>query len=47
MKRHWSFVVTDARYLHAVAALILIVGAVLAFMKSDASHFLRVAGADR
>jgi hypothetical protein len=41
MKRHWSFVVTDKRYLYPLAILLLIAGLVAAFMDKDAAHFTR------
>lgn len=42
MSRHWSFVVTDRRYLHIGAALILLAGLTLAVTSGDATHFSRV-----
>ena len=42
MKRHWSFAVTDKRYLYAIAACILVVGLATAFWYRDASLFSRV-----
>ncbi|RAN69381.1 hypothetical protein B5P43_36360 [Bacillus sp. SRB_336] len=41
MNRHWSFVVTDKRYLYVVAAVILVAGLVAAFLYQDASLFSR------
>ena len=41
MNRHWSFVVTDRRFLYPIAMLLLIVGLVAAFLSKNANHFTR------
>ncbi|CAE6714040.1 hypothetical protein [Paraburkholderia haematera] len=41
MNRHWSFVVTDRRYLYPIAVLLLIAGLVAAFLSKDANNFTR------
>lgn len=41
MNRHWSFVVTDRRYLYPIAMLLLIAGLVAAFLSKDANDFTR------
>jgi hypothetical protein len=41
MRRHWSFVVTDKRYLLPLAALVLALGLYAAYHTRDAMHFAR------
>lgn len=41
MNRHWSFIVTDRRYLYPIAMLFLAAGLVAAFLSKDANHFAR------
>lgn len=41
MGRHWSFIVTDKRYLYPIAAGILVAGILAAFAFKDASFFSR------
>ncbi len=42
MKRHWSFVVTDKKYLYPFAALLLIAGLVAASLCKDPTQLNRV-----
>lgn len=44
MKRHWSFIVTDPKYLYSIIILLLIVGFMLAIYCNDPSQFSRVGG---
>lgn len=41
MKRHWSFAVTDKRYLYLFAFALLMVGLVAAFKFKNPAHFTR------
>lgn len=41
LKRHWSFVVTDKRYLYPLAFIILAVGLAAAFALREPNHFVR------
>lgn len=41
MKRHWSFIITDVRYIYPLALLLLVLGLLVAFACKDASHFNR------
>lgn len=41
-RRHWSFVVTDKRYIYPLAAMFLLLGLAASFLTRDASHFPRV-----
>jgi hypothetical protein len=42
MNRHWSFAVTDRRYLYPIAMFFLLAGLLAAFLSKDASYFARV-----
>ena len=41
MKRHWSFIVTDKRYLYPIAGVILVAGLAAAFVWRDPLLFAR------
>jgi hypothetical protein len=41
MQRHWSFIVTDKKYLVPVAVVVLLAGLVLSYVRHDAMHFAR------
>jgi hypothetical protein len=41
MKRHWSFIVCDTRYLYPLAALILAGGVAASYFLKDASQLAR------
>jgi hypothetical protein len=41
MKRHWSFIITDVRYIYPLALLLLLLGLLAAFACKNASHFTR------
>lgn len=42
MKRHWSFVVCDKKYLYPVVGVLLVVGVTLAFLMKDPVQLNRV-----
>ena len=42
MTRHWSFVVTDQRYLYPLVVALLLAGVIASFYYGDASLFSRV-----
>lgn len=42
MKRHWSFVVTDKKYLYPLATIILVAGFVIAVTCKEPTQFNRV-----
>jgi hypothetical protein len=42
MKRHWSFIVCDKKYLYPFSAIILIIGIILSITLNDYQQFNRV-----
>ncbi|MFZ2508569.1 MAG: hypothetical protein WAW79_08885 [Steroidobacteraceae bacterium] len=44
MKRHWSFVVCDKRYLYPVVGILMVIGLAAAFKLRDPTQFSRVGG---
>lgn len=41
-KRHWSFIVTDKRYLYSFVIKIVLIGCTLSYLLKDPSQFSRV-----